>query len=269
MDLLKRHHAPITPEAWKQIDDEAKRVLQLNLAGRKLVEFDGPHGWQYAAVNTGRLTIKTDAGLGVPWGVRDVVPLIEVRVPFALPMMQIDDAARGAVLDLAPVVSAAEKIAHAEETAIFNGFKAGGIEGIIPSSPHPAITIPADYADYPSAVVEAVETLRRAGINGPYALALGPGCYAGLAQAAEDGYPIRERLEHFLDGPMVLAPKVDGAVVLSTRGGDFQLSVGQDLSIGYAGRDKDTAHLYLTESFAFRVLERAAAIHLKPKRGQK
>ena len=269
MDLLKRNHAPITPEAWKQIDDEAKRVLQLNLAGRKLVDFDGPHGWPYSAVNTGHLTIRTDGGLGVPWGVRGVVPLIEIRMPFELPMMELDNASRGAVLDLPAVVSAAEKAAHAEDTAIFNGFKAGGIEGIIPSSPHSAITIPDDYADYPSIVVDAVETLRRGGINGPYALALGPGCYAGLAQAAEDGYPIRERVEHFLDGPMVLAPKVDGAVLLSHRGGDFQLSVGQDLSIGYAGHDNDKVYLYLTESFAFRVLERGAAVYLKPKRGKK
>jgi uncharacterized linocin/CFP29 family protein len=269
VDLLKRNHAPITPEAWKQIDDEAKRVLQLNLAGRKLVDFDGPHGWQYAAVNTGHLTIRTDGGLGVPWGVRGVVPLIEIRVPFELPMMELDNASRGAVLDLPAVVSAAEKAAHAEDTAIFNGFKAGGIEGIIPSSPHPAITIPDDYPNYPSIVVDAVETLRRGGINGPYALALGPGCYAGLAQAAEDGYPIRERVEHVLDGPMVLAPKVDGAVLLSHRGGDFQLSVGQDLSIGYAGHDKEKVSLYLTESFAFRVLERGAAVYLKPRRGKK
>jgi uncharacterized linocin/CFP29 family protein len=269
MDLLKRDHAPITPEAWKQIDDEAKRVLQLNLAGRKLVDFDGPHGWQYAAVNTGRLTIRTDGGLGVPWGVRGVVPLIEIRVPFELPMMELDNASRGAVLDLPTVVSAAEQAAHAEDTAIFTGFNAGGIDGIIPSSPHAAIAIPDDYADYPSIVVDAVEALRRGGINGPYALALGPNCYAGLAQAAEDGYPIRERVEHFLDGPMVLAPRIDGAVLLSHRGGDFQLSVGQDLSIGYAGHDKDKVHLYLTESFAFRVLERAAAVYLKPKRGKK
>ena len=269
MDLLKRNHAPITPEAWKQIDDEAKRVLQLNLAGRKLVDFDGPHDWQYSAVNTGHLTIRTDGGLGVPWGVRGVVPLIEIRVPFELPMMELDNASRGAVLDLPAVVSAAEKAAHAEDTAIFNGFKAGGIEGIIPCSPHPAITIPDDYADYPSIVVDAVETLRRGGINGPYALALGPGCYAGLAQAAEDGYPIRERVEHFLDGPIVLAPKVDGAVLLSHRGRDFQLSVGQDLSIGYAGHVNDKVSLYLTESFAFRVLERGAAVYLKPKRGKK
>lgn len=269
MDLLKRAQAPITPEAWQQIDDEAKRVLKLNLAGRQLVDFDGPHGWQFAAVNTGQLTLRTGGGIGVPWGVRGVVPLIEVRVPFDLAIMELDNASRGAVLELAAVVSAAEKTAHAEDNVIFNGFKPGGFEGIIPSSPHPPIMLPEDFAKYPSAVVDAAETLRRGGINGPYALALGPDCYAGLAQAAEDGYPIRERVEHALNGPLVLAPQVDGAVLLSTRGGDYQLSVGQDLSIGYAGRDEETVHLYLTESFAFRVLERAAAVYLKPKRGKK
>ena len=267
--MLKRDHAPITPEAWKQIDEEARRVLELNLAGRRLVDFDGPHGWQYAAVNTGSLKIRSEGGLGVPWGRREVVPLIELRVPFELPMMDLDNASRGAVLELPAVVNAAKKTAQAEDTAIFNGFKAGGIEGIIPSSPHAAIPIPRDYADYPSTVGSAVETLRRAGINGPYSLALGPDCFAGLAQAAEDGHPIRERVERFLDGTMVLAPKVDGAVLLSHRGGDYRLSVGQDLSVGYAGHDKETVYLYLTESFAFRVLDNAAAVYLKPTKGKK
>jgi len=59
------------------------------------------------------------------------------------------------------------------------------------------------------------------------------------------------------------------AVLLSHRGGDFQLTVGQDLSIGYTGHDKETVHLYLTESFTFRVLDRTAAVYLKPKRGKK
>jgi uncharacterized linocin/CFP29 family protein len=267
MDLLKRTHAPITPPAWKQIDDEARRVLQINLAGRKLVDVDGPHGWEYAAVNTGRLTLRSEGALGVPWGVREVVPLIEVRVPFELRLMELDNASRGAILDLAAVVEAAEKAAHAEDDVIFNGFPAGGLQGIIPTASQPSLRIPDDYADYPAVVVAAVETLRQAGVNGPYALALGPASYAGLAQAAQDGYPIRERVEHLLDGPLVLAPRVAGAVLLSHRGGDFRLSVGQDLSIGYAGHDQEKVYLFVTESFAFRVLERGAAVHLAPKGG--
>lgn len=269
MDLLKRDLAPITPAAWKQIDEEARRVLRLNLAGRKLADLDGPHGWEHAAVNTGQLALRSDGGLGVPWGLRGVLPLIEIRVPFRVPMMALDNASRGAVLDLPMVVEAAEKAAHAEDAVVFNGFKAGGFEGIIPSSPHAPLAIPEDYADYPSVVGQAVETLRKTGVNGPYALALGPDVYAGLAQAAEDGHPIRERVEHFLDGPMVLAPTVDGAVLLSHRGGDFQLCVGQDLSVGYADHAEGEVHLFLAESFAFRVLDRAAAVYLKPRRSRK
>jgi len=131
------------------------------------------------------------------------------------------------------------------------------------------MVLPEDFADYPSVVADAIELLRKAGINGPYALAVGPQCYAGLAQAAEDGHPIRSRVEQFLEGPMVLAPAVDGAVLLSHRGGDYQLSVGQDLCIGYQGQDGGKAHLFLAESFAFRVLDRGAAILLEPRRSKK
>jgi uncharacterized linocin/CFP29 family protein len=105
-------------------------------------------------------------------------------------------------------------------------------------------------------------------IGPPYALALAPACYAGLGQAAQDGYPIRERVEHALDGPMVLAPTVDGAVLWSHRGGDVRLTVGQDRSIGYAGHDGNTVYFYVRELFTFRVLERGAAVYLKPKRGE-
>ena len=38
-------------------------------------------------------------------------------------------------------------------------------------------------------------------------------------------------------------PAVNGAVVLSTRGGDFELTVGRDLSIGYASHDAAGAPL--------------------------
>ena len=65
-----------------------------------------------------------------------------------------------------------------------------------------------------------------------------------------------------LDGPIVWAPGVDGAVVLSQRGGDFELIVGQDFSIGYLEHSASSVHLYLQESFTFRVLAPEAAVPL-------
>jgi uncharacterized linocin/CFP29 family protein len=266
MDLLKRRHAPILPEAWKQIDDEARRVLKLHLAGRKLADFSGPHGWKYAAVNTGRLTLLERGPIAaVPTGIRDVRPLIELRSPFILETMELDYAARGATdLNLDALITAAERVALAEDTAIFHGYAPGGISGIIPSSPHTPISVSASQ-DWPRAVVKAKEVLRAAGVDGPYALALGTKSYDELTADSEDGYPIRKRIERsVIDGPIVWAPAVaEGAVLLSHRGGDFELTVGGDLSIGYTGHDREKVELYITESFTFRVLEDKAAILLR------
>jgi len=102
-------------------------------------------------------------------------------------------------------------------------------------------------------------------VNGPYALALGGDSFKELSLATDNGYPVRKRIEQqILDGPVLWAPAVPGAVVLSVRGGDFVLTLGEDLSIGYADHDRENVELYLVESLAFRVLEGSAAVHLKP-----
>ena len=265
MDLLKRGLAPVTSEAWAQIDDEARRVLKLHLAGRKLVDFSGPHGWALGAVNTGRLLHIEKSPDQVGHAIRDVRPLIELRTPIELPMLELDYASRGASdLDLDPVVAAAERVARAEDTAIFHGFKEGRIEGLVEATPHAPIEVDSTLA-WPKAVSAAKEVLRLAGVNGPYALALGTAAYDELSSAGDDGYPLRNRIEESkAEGSFVWAPALQGgAVLLSTRGGDYELTVGQDLSVGYAAHDRNTVELYLTESFTFRVLEEKAAILLR------
>jgi uncharacterized linocin/CFP29 family protein len=266
MDLLKRKHAPLTEEAWEQVDSEARRVLKLHLAGRKVVDFSGPHGWKLGAVNTGRLrAIGKPAAGEVSQAIRVVQPLVEVRAPFTMKIAELDDASRGADdLDLDPVIAVAERVAHAEDAAIFHGFKGGQITGIIEASPHQPIVVSA-ILEWPRAIVAALEVLRAAGIDGPYALALGLQAYDELDADSEDGYPLRRRLEESLpDVSLVWAPALQGgAVLLSTRGGDYELTVGQDLSIGYAFHDRTDAELFLTESYTFRVLEEKAAIYLK------
>jgi uncharacterized linocin/CFP29 family protein len=264
VDLLKRRLAPILPEAWELIDAEAKRVLKLKLAGRKVVDFAGPHGWKYAAVNTGRLTLLSEANDDINLGLRRVQPLLEVRVPIVLAIMELDTVARGAEdPDLRPVVETAKKTALVEDDAIFNGLERAGIAGIIPSSPHPTVALPNDVRLMAPAVLEAKEILRRAGIGGPYVLVLGSALYEQVFAATDDGHPVAKRIEQQLvDRPIVRSEAVAGAVLLSARGGDYELTVGQDLSIGYAYHTKHEVELYLTESFTFRVLEPAAAVRI-------
>jgi uncharacterized linocin/CFP29 family protein len=264
VDLLKRNLAPILPDAWKLIDDEASRVLRLLLAGRKVVDFQGPHGWKFAAVNTGKLRLLQHGVAEVGMGIREVQPLVEVRVPIKLKIMDLDSVARGAEdPDLDPVVKAAEKVALVEDNAIFNGLANAGIKGIFESTTHPICPLPANVLDFPKAIVDARETLRRAGVNGPYVLVLGALLHDQVLEATDEGHSLAKRIEQQLvDRPIVRAEAIRGAALLSIRGSDYELHVGQDLSIGYAYHTKEEVELYLTESFTFRVIEPTASVRI-------
>jgi uncharacterized linocin/CFP29 family protein len=262
---LLRDLAPITDAAWTQITDEATRSLKHFLAARRVVDFEGPLGWEHGAVATGRIT-GLDAGPvdGVAASVRRVQPLVELRTPFTLSRAELDAAERGADdLDLAAVIEASRLAALAEDHAVFHGYDAAGIVGIAAASPLAPVTISDDYDDYPTHVAAALAELRAADVDGPYAIALGPRCFTGVIETSEHGgYPVFQHLREMLGGPVVWAPAVDGAVVLSRRGGDFELTVGEDLSIGYAAHDAASVQLYLEESLTFRIATPEAAVHL-------
>lgn len=267
MNHLLRGHAPITDAAWKVVDDEAAARLTTNLAARKLVDFDGPHGWGYAATPLGRVAdLPAPPADGVQARIRQVQPVIELRVAFTLDRNQLADVDRGAGdVDLAPLEDAVRRIAVTENAVVFHGYAAAGLTGITEASAHPVLSLEAGTDTYPRTVAKAVALLRRAGIAGPYGLAIEPDAYTAIIETAEHGgYLLINHLQKILDGPVVQAPGVTGAVVLSQRGGDFVIESGQDLSIGYSSHTTDTVELYLEESFSFRVTEPDAAVALKP-----
>ncbi|HEX7043063.1 MAG TPA: family 1 encapsulin nanocompartment shell protein [Burkholderiales bacterium] len=264
MNELLRELAPISAQAWKLIEDEARRTLKQMLAARRLVDFAGPLGWAASAVNLGRVERLPDAPeQGVEGRVRKVQPLVELRVPFELAREELEAAGRGAEdADLDPVRYAARAAALAEDRLVFHGYPAGGVRGIAECAGDSRLTITEQYETYPEVVAEATNKIRTAGIDGPYGIALGPRCYTGLTKTTKGGYPVIEHVRRLLDGPIVWAPAVNGAVVLSLRGGDFELAVGQDFSIGYLDHTASTVRLYLQESLTFRVLMAAAAVPL-------
>jgi uncharacterized linocin/CFP29 family protein len=267
MSHLLREHAPITEEAWRLIDEEAVERLRPALAARKLVDFSGPRGWEFSATNLGRVT-PLDGGPvdGVTAVRRRVLPVVELRVPFALDREELRAADRGAEdVDLGPLDAAAKTIATAENRAVFHGWDAGGITGITQASTLDSMTLGENCELYPRHVARAVESLLDAGVEGPYGLALGPAAYTRVLQTAEHGgYPLLEHLRKIIGGPLVWSPGVDGAVVVSLRGGDFLFESGEDLSIGYDSHDANVVNLYLIESFTFRVAEDDAAVTLTP-----
>ena len=267
MSDLERNLAPIPASVWDEIDAEASRVLRLQMAARKLVDFRGPKGWDFSALALGRAK-RLEAGpvAGVESRLRQVQPLVELRVPFTVEREEIDAAARGAEdADWTPLIEAAERLAHAEDRAVFDGFEAAGIRGLARHGAHAPVALGEDVAAFPRAVTEAIETLRGAGIDGPYAIALGPRYAAALRETTDaGGHPVFRHVERLLGGPDIWAPTLEGAVVLSLRGGDFQLVSGRDPSIGYEGHDATQIRLYLEESFTFRLLGPEAAVLLRP-----
>jgi uncharacterized linocin/CFP29 family protein len=263
MSGLLRELAPITAEGWKEIEAEAKQTLTSMLAGRKLVDFKGPLGWHSAAIGTGRTREldKSSKG-GMEIRLREVQPLVELRTPFELSRTELDALDRGAKdADLNPVVEAARTAAMAEDRAIFHGQAKAQITGIFEAGSKTSVTITDDYERYPSSVAEAAGKLRSAGVQGPYALILGPRCYTGVSETTtKGGFPVLNHIQRMIDGPIIWAPAVDGAVLASQRGGDFELTVGRDFSIGYLEHSTTVVKLYIEESFTFRVLVPEAAV---------
>lgn len=263
MDNLHRELAPISNAAWVQIEEEAKRTLKRYLGARHVVDLHGPKGFDLSAVGTGHLSPTPSPVEGVQFARREVTPLIELRVPFELTRAAIDDVTRGSNdSDWQPLKDAARKIALAEDRLVFLGYAEAGIEGILPSSSNPAIALPKDVADYPEAVASAVTSLRLAGVNGPYALVLGTTPFTEATGGAEDGYPVVRHLEKLLDAPVVWSEALEGGVIVTTRGGDFDLWLGQDISIGYLAHTADTVTLYLQESLTFQMQTSEAVVRL-------
>jgi len=265
MNHLFRPLAPISEAGWKLVDEEAKDQLQVVLAARQLVDFSGPHGWDYSSINLGRTTdVPAPPGEGVSAKARKVLPLVELRAEFSLSRSELANLDRGSLdADLASLNEAVRRIALAENVAVFHGYAEAGMEGIAQASPHPAVALGQDFDSYPGHVARAVERLRSEGIGGPYGLALGPECYTGVVETTEyGGYPVFDHLRRILGGPIVWAPGVAGAVVMTLRGGDYLFDSGQDFSLGYSRHDDEAVNLYLEESFAFRVVTPEAAVAL-------
>jgi uncharacterized linocin/CFP29 family protein len=266
MNHLLRSNAPISDAGWELLDGEARERLAPALAARKLADFSGPHGWDHSATNLGRTSpLAAAPGDGVSGLQRRVLSLVELRADFELSRAELRDADRGADdTNLEGLDEAAHRIAVAENIAVFHGWK-GAIIGIGEASPHKQVRLGGVTDGYPRQVAGAVERLLCSGITGPYGLALGREQYRAVVETAEHGgYPLLDHLRKILEGPIVWAPGVNGAVVVSLRGGDFVFESGQDLSIGYESHDGELVRLYLEESFSFHVATPEAAVALKP-----
>lgn len=248
MNNLYRDLAPVTEAAWAEIELEAARTFKRHIAGRRVVDVSDPGGPVTAAVSTGRLIDVKAPTNGVIAHLRASKPLVRLRVPFTLSRNEIDDVERGSK--------------DVEDRTIFEGYSAASIEGIRSASSNPALTLPEDPREIPDVISQALSELRLAGVDGPYSVLLSADVYTKVSETSDHGYPIREHLNRLVDGDIIWAPAIDGAFVLTTRGGDFDLQLGTDVAIGYASHDTDTVRLYLQETLTFLCYTAEASVAL-------
>jgi uncharacterized linocin/CFP29 family protein len=254
MNILKRNLAPLTEKAWAEISDTLKDILTTHQTARKFVDIDGPNGLEFGGVPTGRLTLpKQQSHKGVNYGIREFLPLVEVRKPFELDMWEMDNIERGAKdADLEPLEEAGKEIALFEENAIYHGFKKAGIKGLKETSEHETVKIPEDVNGFLKEIGNQILKLRQQLVEGPYTLVINSSEWIRLLNLSQ-GYPVTKQLEDILGGQVLINHANEDSFLVSQRGEDYELILGQDISIGYDHHDSEKVKLYLTSSFTFRV----------------
>lgn len=264
MNNLHRELAPISDQAWAGIEEEARNTFKRWIAGRRVVDMPEPAGLEFSSLTTGHLQSIDPPADGVSAAKRQVQSVVELRAPFKVKRSEVDDVERGSTdADWDPVKKAAEKIAKAEDVAVFQGVADAGFEGIAPASSNAPISLPSDVREFPDAVAQAMNALRLVGVAGPYSLLLSADLYTAVAETTDHGYPVRDHLARLVgDGSIIWAPALEGALLVSERGGDYELHLGQDLSIGYLSHDAQEIELYLQETLTFRVNTTEAGVVL-------
>jgi len=251
MDYLRRNAAPLSERVWHALDEATAQAARHVMAARRIATFDGPRGWDHTATRLGTMTpCQTREGRAAVC-VPEVVLLSEVRVDFSLPWSSIEVFERGApVLDTAPADSAAREGALAEDRIAFYGDPVGN--GFLTSRESPRVKAQ-DWSRPGQLVADllrAVETLDALGIPGPYEAVLPIARYYAYLQADDSGYPAARQLKDVLAAVHRSTVITRAGAVFSTRGGDFVLTVGGDLAVGYRLHDRDAVHLFCVETLA-------------------
>ena len=259
MDILKRELAPLTKEAWEEIDEQAEAVLRSNLSARKIVNVNGPKGWDYTVVPEGRLKI-VDEKKEVKTGVYKAKPLVEARISFTLDRWEMDNVIRGAKdLELDALEEAVEKLALFEEDAIYNGYKQGEIEGLRESTENEVLNFGKDAKTILEMIAKGTILLKDAYVEKPYYLVVGDEAWKRLNRESEN-YPLLKQIEKLTGGKVLYSKAVKGALLLPYDHDDLEMTVGKDFSIGYESHDETCVKLFITESFTFRTLDPALVV---------
>jgi uncharacterized linocin/CFP29 family protein len=256
MDHLNRHHAPLSKDIWRALDEAAIAAARDRLTGRRFLKMEGPFGLGLTAIEVGnddycRQPAPDEAGAIM--GRTLPVPLL--RKSFGLSMRRVAAALdNGQPLDLSPAEDAAEAVADREEELIYRGQPDFQVQGLLTVEGRGHVDGAwADVGQVLQSLLAAVTRLDEAGFRGPYALALAPPLYNGLFRLyPSSDVPQIEHLRKLCTKGIYKAP-IEGGVLVDVRVGT--LVMGEDLRTGYASQDGIHYQLYVAESLVLRIDE--------------
>jgi uncharacterized linocin/CFP29 family protein len=264
MDILRRSSARLSDRVWKELDDAAASTARNVMTARRIATFDGPRGWDYIAAPLGTMTAcATREGKAVVC-VPEVALLAQIRADFSLPWSAVEAFERGGpALDAAPAETAAREVGLAEDRLAYSGDPVG--TGFLedPRSSRFRLGDWADPARVIADLVRAVEMLDRLTVPGPYEAVLSPDRYYAYLSAANRGYPVTRHTKAIVADVHRCLVMRDGGALFSMRGGDFILTVGGDLSVGYRSHDRDSLHLFCVETVSPQTLDPEAVCVLE------
>lgn len=251
--MLYRELAPISNEAWDEIDKRAREVLKAYLSARKVVKVNGPKGIDFNVITEGRLSNINELENKIGYANYEVQPLTEARIEFEMGRWELDNIGRGAKdVDFEPLENAMKELALFEENAIYNGLENTMIKGIDQDA---KVSIP--FGDDPSSIMEAITKgviqLRKSFEPGPFTLVVNEEVYKRIL-SKDTAFPLDEKIKKLIGGKILLSHAIDGAYLLPYNHDDLELTIGQDFSIGYQSSDLNNIRFFASESFTFRVL---------------
>lgn len=269
MTEFRQHLAPMSHKAWELVQSQARETLAKNLAARRLVDIKGPKGMKFHAVGTGALKPCPIDANGVEVGVRQVVPVIEIRKSFTLALDQFDALARGAHdIDLDPMSEAAKALASLEDQAVFYGLEAAGIQGMLHASPLKAQTLSNEPEQFMRDLATGIARLRTETVEGgptdTFHFVIGPGLSRFISSQFIGSHSLRQEILKLIGGKIYTSNALEHALLVNTNDGSYELTLAQDFTLGYEHHTADEVTLFLMEAFTFQVLNPEAALALEP-----
>ncbi|HHV10954.1 MAG TPA: bacteriocin family protein [Clostridiales bacterium] len=258
---MYRNLAPISKNAWDQIDARAKEVLISTLTARKAVHVSGPKGSEYVVYNHGRLGEVSESD-GVSFASYQVTPLVETRIEFKLNRWALDNAVRGDKnIDFSSLEAAIKKAALFEEQVVYEGLAEGNIKGLL-TVPDTSLKLGNTASDIKKSVAEGVIKLRNAYASGNMDLIVSQELYAKL-WAMESQTPLVKALEDMISGKVIASEVIKGAILIPHDNENLELVLGDDFTLGYQEHDQKEVTFFIKESFTFQISDESLIVRFE------